>query len=341
MAELGIDGSRGEGGGQVLRTSLALSMIGGRPFVIERIRARRARPGLMRQHLAAVLAARELCDARVEGAELGSSTLRFEPGPVRPGAYRFAVGTAGSACLVLQTVLPALLTAPGPSRLTLEGGTHNPMAPPFDFLDRVFLPAVCRMGPCIAARLERHGFFPAGGGRFIVEIEPSEVLRPLWLLDTGEVRSRSARSLVSKLPVHIAERELGVVRDRLGWTRDECRLETVTARSPGNALFLGVARDPVSELVTGFGEKGVPAEKIANGAVDELRTYLQAGVPVGRHLADQLLLPLALAGAGGFRTLPLTTHARTNIDVIHAFDAARFRVEEDDGSMIVEVREAC
>jgi RNA 3'-terminal phosphate cyclase (ATP) len=336
--ELRVDGSQGEGGGQVLRTSLSLSMTTERPIVIERIRARRGRPGLMRQHLAAVFAAREVCAGEVAGAELGSGTLRFAPGAIRAGSFRFAVGTAGSACLVLQTVLPALLTAPGPSHLVCEGGTHNPLAPPFDFLARVFLPVLGRMGPRVAARLDRHGFVPAGGGRFVVDVVPCRKLQRVELVEAGEIHSRSARSVISKLPSHIAERELAVVRERLGWSPAECRVETVDAPGPGNVLLLEVTREPIGELVAGFGERGVPAERVAEGAARELLEYLQAGVPVGRHLADQLLLPMALAGSGTFRTQPLTAHARTNIAVIEAFGVSRIRVDEDATEAVVDVR---
>src|SRR5688572_17114432 len=171
-----IDGSFGEGGGQILRTSLALSLITGRPFRIEKIRANREKPGLMRQHLTAVKAAGKIGQAEVEGAFIGAKELTFAPGEVVPGDYSFAVGTAGSATLVLQTVLPALITASKPSTLRLEGGTHNPYAPPFDFLARVFLPIVNRMGPNIEATLLRPGFYPAGGGKVNFTIEPAEKL---------------------------------------------------------------------------------------------------------------------------------------------------------------------
>src|SRR5262245_57066518 len=171
---LTIDGSHGEGGGQILRSSLALSMVTGTPFRIENIRAKRKKPGLMRQHLTAVNAARQVSSAGVDGAAIGSTELVFHPGTVRPGDYQFAVGTAGSTTLVLQTVLPALLCAGGSSRLSFEGGTHNPFAPPFDFLERAFLPLMNRMGPKVAATLERPGFYPAGGGRFTVTIEASK-----------------------------------------------------------------------------------------------------------------------------------------------------------------------
>ncbi len=335
-----IDGSRGEGGGQILRTSLSLAMVLGRPFRIERIRAGRARPGLMRQHLCAVEAARAVSSAVVEGAALGSRALTFAPGPVAPGSYRFSVGTAGSACLVFQTVAPALLTAGARSRLVLEGGTHNPKAPPFDFLARVYLPLVARMGPVVAAAIERHGFYPAGGGRVVVDIAPVPALAPIELVAPMAVVRRRARALLARLPRHIAERELAVVRAELGWDEADCAIEEVDSPGPGNTLHLEVAGTGSAELATGFGERGVPAESVAQGAVAEIRGLLAAGVPVGSHLADQLLLPMALAGGGAFLTVPLSPHARTAIEVIEAFGAARFQVGPAAGGNVVVVTAA-
>ncbi len=190
-----IDGSQGEGGGQVLRTSLGLSLVTGKAFRIEKIRAGREKPGLLRQHLTAVRAAAQVGGAKVSGDEIGSRTLAFEPEQVRGGEYEFAVGTAGSATLVLQTVLPALIVAGGPSRLTLKGGTHNPWSPPFDFLQKAFLPLLERMGAKVTAELIRPGFYPAGGGEFTVEIQPvpGGRLQPLDLLERGETVSRRHR----------------------------------------------------------------------------------------------------------------------------------------------------
>ena len=213
-----IDGSEGEGGGQVLRTALALSLVTGRPFRIERIRAGRKKPGLLRQHLTAVQAAVEVSGAHVSGAELGSRSLSFEPAHVRGGDYRLAVGTAGSATLVLQAVLPALLAAHEPSRLTLEGGTHNPYAPPFDFLAKTFLPILRQMGAVVDVALETYGFYPAGGGRFTAAIEPCPRLGRLALLERGQTQVH-ARALVALLGENIAKRELSVVRERLGIER--------------------------------------------------------------------------------------------------------------------------
>ena len=217
-----IDGSQGEGGGQILRTSLALSLVTGQPFRLEQIRAGRQKPGLLRQHLTAVEAAKTVAVAEVIGAVLGSQTLEFRPGAVTPGNYRFAVGTAGSATLVLQTILPPLLTANGTSTLTLEGGTHNPFAPPFDFLAHCFVPLIRRMGPTIELELLRPGFFPAGGGKFHARIEPVKQLARFDLLERGTVRQRQARAIISKLPAQVADRELAVVREQLGWREDEC-----------------------------------------------------------------------------------------------------------------------
>lgn len=314
-----IDGSEGEGGGQILRTALALSLVTGRPFRIESIRAGRKKPGLLRQHLTAVRGAAEVSGARVTGADLGSRTLTFEPSQVRGGSYRLAVGTAGSATLVLQAVLPALLFAREPSRLTLEGGTHNPYAPPFDFLAETFLPVLRRMGASVDVRLDACGFYPAGGGRFTVAIEPCSTLGRLALLERGDTQVH-ARALVASLPENIASRELGVVRERLGIERQSCRAQTVDASiGPGNVLMIVIDSESVSEVVTGFGEKGVSAEKVASDACDEAQAYLAAGVPVGIHLADQLLVPMALAGDGTFRTLKPTAHTLTNAGVIRRF----------------------
>lgn len=315
-----IDGSQGEGGGQVVRTSLALSLCTGQPVRIEKVRAGRAKPGLMRQHLTAVEAARAVSDAQVEGAAVGSRALSFVPGRVRPGSYTFTVGTAGSATLVLQTVLPALLTAAGPSALVLEGGTHNPLAPPFEFLERAFLPLVSSLGPRLSASLQAPGFYPAGGGRFSVQVEPSAALSRLDLTERGALRRRSARALYAHLPATIAHRELKVVREELGWEDGElAACEIRGSKGPGNALLLELEFERVTEVVTTFGERGVAAEDVAREAVAQARRYLASPAPVGEHLADQLLVPLALAGGGRFRTGPLSLHARTQVDVLGRF----------------------
>jgi RNA 3'-terminal phosphate cyclase (ATP) len=330
---LHLDGSQGEGGGQVLRTSLALSLITQTPFRIDDIRAGRKRPGLRRQHLTALEAATAVGRAEVEGAAVDSRSVTFRPRGVHPGDYRFDVGTAGSVTLVLQTVLPALITAGGSSSLVLQGGTHNPLAPPFDFLERVYLPLLGRMGPRVSATLDRPGFYPAGGGKFRVQIEPAAKLAPLWLTERGDERAVRAKALVSQLPASVGERELRVVRRELGWK--DCQVvEVKKPRGPGNALLLELEHEHVTEMVCAFGEKGVRAEDVAQGAVAEVRAYQRHGAPVGEHLADQLLLLLCLAGSGALRTGPLSLHATTQIALIPRFLDVRVAARQESEHVV-------
>jgi len=316
-----LDGSQGEGGGQVLLSALSLSLVTGTPFRIDNIRAGRPRPGLMRQHLTAVEAAARISAADVAGAAVGSRSLTFKPGRARGGEYLFSVGTAGSATLVLQTVLPALITAAEPSALVLEGGTHNPMSPPFDFLARAFLPLARRMGPSVQAVLERPGFYPAGGGRFRVAVTPAARLGALVLERRGAIRARRARAVVANLPRAIAERELATLAARLGWQPAAYAVEERDdSLGPGNVVLVEIESEEVTEVFTGFGEKHVKAEQVAAAVADEALAYLSApDVPVGPHLADQLVLLLALAGEGSFRTMTPTRHAQTQLEVIGRF----------------------
>ncbi len=325
-----LDGAMGEGGGQILRSALALSLITGTPVHLHNIRAGRKKPGLLRQHLTAVEAARRIGMAFAVGAELGSLELEFIPQGIVPGHYSFAVGTAGSATLVLQTILPALLTAGGPSSLVLEGGTHNPFAPPFDFLEKVYLPLLCRMGPRVSAKLERHGFFPAGGGRFTVSIDPVPELRPIELLERGALLRRQGRALVARLGRQVARRELGVLMQQLGLRQNELTIEEITTSpGPGNVVMLELESEHAMEIVTSFGARGVAAEQVAEQAAKEAQRYLAAAVPVGEHLADQLLLPFAMAGSGAYRTVFPSLHTTTNIEVIQKFLDVQITVEAE------------
>ena len=322
-----IDGSEGEGGGQVLRTALSLSLVSGTPFRIDHIRAKRKRSGLLRQHLTGVQAAAAIGGAQVEGNVLGSATLTFTPGAVQPGDYRFAVGTAGSAMLVLQTILPPLMVAAGPSSVTIEGGTHNPAAPPFEFIERAFLPIVNTLGPRVEIELKRHGFYPAGGGQVVARIQPSATLAPVSLLERGDIARRSVRALIANLPRHIAQREVRTTLRLLNWDPEWAEvIELANVSGPGNAVLIEIAAERVTEIATAFGETGVAAEAVANRAGQEARRYLAAGVPVGCHLADQLLTIMALGGGGAFRTLSLTQHATTNADIIQLFTGMRTTV---------------
>jgi RNA 3'-terminal phosphate cyclase (ATP) len=337
-----IDGSFGEGGGQIVRSSILLSVVTGRPLSIHNIRAGRRPTGLKRQHVTAVTAAAKICGASVRGATVGSARLDFEPGRVESGAYEFAIQTAGSTTLVLQTVLPALLTANGPSSVTLSGGTHNMWAPPFDFLDRVYLPLIHRMGPEVRARLDRPGFYPAGGGRFQVGIQPVEQLQGFDLLHRGAVVHRRVRAIVARLPRHIAEREIDTALRQLGWPQSAGTLEEIAdAQGPGNLVMIEVDCEHAKAMFTGFGQRGVKAEKVAAGAAHEARRYLAADVPVDEHLADQILLPLGLAarfgsGGGTYRTLALSAHATTHAEILRRFLDIEIAVDEQ-GKDDVEV----
>jgi RNA 3'-terminal phosphate cyclase (ATP) len=331
---LTIDGSFGEGGGQIIRSSLALSLVTGKAFRIYNVRAGRAKAGLRQQHLTAVKAAAEIGRAKVEGAGVGSQQFTFEPGQVSAGDYVFRIGTAGSTTLVLQTVLPPLMIADAPSRLTLEGGTHNVHAPPFEFLERAFLPLVNRTGPGVEAELERYGFYPPGGGKFSVIIEPATERKRLDLLERGEILAASARALVVKLPPHIAARELEIIRQRLDWSDEQLQVETSNnALSPGNVLTIEIESAQVKEVFTGIGERGVRAETIAERVADEALQYLSIDAPVGEHLADQLLIPLALAGGGSYLTGPLSLHTKTNIEIIKMFLDVEINVEQVAGGV--------
>ncbi|XZE44848.1 RNA 3'-terminal phosphate cyclase [Pirellulaceae bacterium SH467] len=317
---LEIDGSRGEGGGQILRTSLSLSTVTQTPIRLTRIRSNRPRPGLQKQHLASVLAAGQICDAEISGAVIGSREVCFRPGAIRGGDYRFSIDSAGSCMLVLQTVLLPLVLANSPSCLVLEGGTHNPFAPTAHFLNACYLPLLRKMGAQVDLKLERPGFYPAGGGRCIVNIQPSvDGLRPMEFIERGQLLTQSVHSLVSNLPDSIAIRELHEALRVLQWSKKSGRQEQVESLGPGNVLLIHCEFEHASELVSGVGEKGKSAEVVARKAARAMQAYLECGAPIGLYLADQLLLPLALAGGGAMRCQGITEHTLTNMGTIQLF----------------------
>lgn len=322
------------GGGQVLRSALSLSMVTGRAFRIEQIRARRSRPGLLRQHLTAVMAAAEVCGARISGAHLGSQALSFEPGAIRAGEFKFAIGTAGSCTLVLQTLLPALMRAPQASRVTISGGTHNPLAPLTDFLSRSWLPLLRRMGGDVELDLMRHGFVPAGGGEIEVRVQPSSLMR-LDLRERGEAISQQALALTAGLAPSVAQRELSQVAKRLNWPPAALQPVTIDpARGPGNVLLLEYVFEHVTEVFSAFGQVSLRAEKVADAAINQAADWLRSDAAVAEHLADQLLLPMALAGGGSFTTPRMTDHLRSNIEVIELFLPVRFDCREEGGDRL-------
>ena len=322
-----IDGSQGEGGGQVLRTCLALALMTGNELRVENIRAKRAKAGLLRQHLTAVNAAAQIGDAKVEGASLGSTSLTFAPKKVRPGKYRFAIGSAGSTMLVLQTIFLPLALASGTSEVEIEGGTHNPNAPPFDFMSLAYLPLLRRMGLDVELELVRPGFYPAGGGEIRVRITPASRLTPLEIESRGELVTRCARAVVANLPYTIAQREVAVVAKELDWPEDCLQAHTLNGSiGPGNTISVIVGSEYVTDVFTAFGKRGVAAEQVAHDAAKQAKRYINSGAAVGEHLADQLLLPMAMATHGAFTTTPLSSHATTNMEIIGHFHASSAEV---------------
>jgi RNA 3'-terminal phosphate cyclase (ATP) len=338
---LTLDGSQGEGGGQILRTALSLSMCTGLPFRIEKIRAKRKTTGLMRQHLTAVQAAATICGAEVIGAHVGSETVEFSPGKVVPGEYEFSVGTAGSATLVFQTLLPALMLQPEASNLTLRGGTHNPMAPPFHFLERAFLPVLKEMGVDVNLQLNRHGFYPAGGGEFTASILPALKLKPINLLERGKSTSCYAESIIAGVPSHVAKRELELVRQLMSIPDDQCFIRGLSSdQGPGNALLITLGHEHATEVACAFGEKGTSAESVAKQAVGAARRYTASGGAVGEYLADQLLLPIALCGQGAMKVTTLSRHALTNAEVVQKFLPLDIHTTtEADGSALIQCQD--
>ena len=335
-----IDGSEGEGGGQVLRYSAALSLLTGEPFTIQNIRGGRAKPGLMRQHVTALEAACAIGGAECSGLRVGASELTFRPGSVTPGAYHFAVGTAGSTGLVLQTVLLPLMLADAPSRLLIEGGTHAMAAPPFEFLQKTLLPVLERMGPKLSITLERHGFYPRGGGRIVVDIDPAP-LRPIDCVDRGAFKAGKVEALVAGIPFDIADRELEAARKVLAEWPDEAfaPVQLPAENGPGNAMLMEAEFENVTEIMSGFGKLGVPAERLAKTAAKRMAGYLASQAFAGPYLQDQLLLPFAMAGRGAFTTVKLSEHTRTAARLIERFSGRSFRFSESaEGAHCAEVR---
>jgi len=334
-----IDGSEGEGGGQVLRYAAALSLLTGEPFTIQNIRGGRAKPGLMRQHVTALEAAALIGGAECSGLAVGSTELTFRPGAVVPGEYHFAIGTAGSTALVVQTVLVPLMLADAPSRIVIEGGTHAASAPPFEFLAHTLLPVLARMGPRLSVTLERHGFFPRGGGRIVLDIAPAP-LAPVACIERGAFRSGKVEALITGIPFDIADRELKAARKVLAdWPDDAFSPRQLPAdHGPGNALLITAECEHVTEVMSAFGQIGMPAERLAKTAGKRMAGYLASGAFAGPFLQDQLLLPFALAGGGAFSTVKLSEHTRTAAALISRFTGRQFTFRERaEGAWLVEL----
>ena len=338
-----IDGSQGEGGGQIVRSSLTLSAITGKPFRISNIRAGRKKPGLKNQHVLAVSALQRICNAYAEGDSLGSSGLTFEPNAVCGGTFNFRVGTAGSTSLVAQTLIPVLLFADAPSTVTLEGGTHNPMAPTFDFIQRSYLPQLEKFGPSVSAQIHRPGFYPAGGGKIELNITPCRQFLGHDLLERGLEQSKKIVATVSKLPTDIGRREIDTILRKSQWRKNCGQVVSVEdPRGPGNVVMIEIAYENVTAIFTGFGQQGVKAERIASAVYRDAKKFIESGVPVEEYLADQLMLPMGLAASQGhtssFLSSELSGHSKTHLEVLKRFlDIKTDVTTGEDGNETVQI----
>lgn len=335
-----INGALGEGGGQILRSSLTLSILSRRGFVIQNIRQARGKPGLMAQHLAAVDAAAKISAAQVDGASLGSTELRFIPAAIRSGRYRFCIRTAGSACLVLQTVLLPLSRAGSASSFQISGGTHVPWSPCYHYLEQQWLPYLRRIGIHASLTLDRSGYYPQGGGQISGVVRPAGNITPLILEERGRLLGIEGISAVSNLKREIAERQKRQATGRLlKFFFDQplpslrIRLEELPSTGKGTLLLLKATFENGSGCFFGLGEIGKPAERVADLAVDELLGFMETTGPIDAYLADQLLLPLALAdGPSRLRTPEISAHLLSNAAALEAFLPGRVNILGEPGS---------
>ena len=321
MAEIEIDGSFGEGGGQILRTALSLSLLTGKSLRIYNLRAKRAKPGLRAQHLCAVDSAVKISQSQVQGAEIGSKEILFFPEPVRAGKYQINIGTAGSTSLVFQTLLPALLFQDQPSELQIIGGTHNPKSPSFDFIKDCFLELLKKLGIKVEAKILRYGFYPRGGGEVIYKIYLwKKSATYLKLTELVEWKNLTGEILLAGLPGHIAERERAELEKRLGLSSEQIKTNFLPSdQGPGNAIILRCFSQERVEVFTGYGEPGKRAERVAGELARMVKNFLKSQAQVDLYLADQILLYLALGKGGEFTTSFLSSHFHTNLKIIQKF----------------------
>lgn len=333
-AYIHIDGSHGEGGGQILRTSLALAALLGRPVKIDNIRANRKQPGLKTQHLACVLALAGITDAETKGADKHSTRLTFLPRTLKGGKYRFEITTAGAACLLFSAILPPLLFAEQPSEITITGGTHVPYSPPFHYMSRIFLPALQKMGAEVELEMVRWGFYPKGGGEIWARVKPCQKLHLIHLQKRGALKELSLSAFRANLPDHIAQREIHHMQKSLAKFSGIFRSQALScqALSPGNFVFLEADYENIKAGFSALGKRGKPAEEVADEVCRAFGYFNKTKATVDSHLADQLILYMALAhGESVFATDKITGHLMTNIDVIAKFIPLSFELDRGTG----------
>ncbi len=325
-----LDGSEGEGGGQILRTALSLSALTGIPFTLKKIRANRKQPGLKAQHLTAVKAMQQICDAKTQGAVLYSPELVFIPQKIQPGQYHWDIGTAGATTLLLQTVVYPLSYTKACSNITITGGTHVPWSPAFHFLEKHWLHFMKQLGFDFSLKQIQAGFYPQGGGKISVTIRPFQARKNFMCLERGELKKINALSVVSNLDIKIAERQAQQGQQRLlqsGFSVDT-KIEQMPAQSPGTFYLLLVEYEQSQVCYFGLGARGKPAEQVADEAVDAFFDFMRSTAAIDEFLADQLLLPLVLIGKEAHFTIhKVTLHFLTNIKVIQAFKKINIAVD--------------
>jgi RNA 3'-phosphate cyclase len=331
-----IDGSYGEGGGQILRTALGLSAVLKKPFTIRHIRSNRKNPGLQAQHLEAVEALARITEAQTEGVKFGSQEIVFIPQRILPGDYRFEVKTAGSVTLLLQAIFLPLCLSGGNSTATLTGGTHVPWSPSFHYLSEVLLPTLRWMGVSADAAIEQWGFYPRGGGRIRLRIDPVQELKPFSLVKRGSLRRVRGISASSRLPKHVAERQreqaINRIQKELKTDAEITIQQDVPSSGPGSFLFLLAEYENVFAGFSSLGSRGKPAEKVADEAVDSLRDYMKSDACVDPHLADQLIPFMAMAkGGSAFSTTNVTEHLLTNLWAINHFLKVKLDMKGEKG----------
>ncbi len=319
-----IDGSYGEGGGQILRTALACSAILKRPVKITRIRAGRKNPGLQPQHLKSIEALATITNAITDGVQIGSGAITFIPEKIVPGDYEFDIGTAGSVTLLLQALLLPLSFSESTSHLVLKGGTHVEWSPPFHYLTEVFSPALASMGIQAKADIKRWGWYPKGGGRIEIEIHPASEIKPVTLTQRGALKRIYGISAISNLPNHVAERQRDHAIKRIkGELNLGGKIEVLSGMpsvGQGSFLFLIVESERAKAGFSSLGRKGKRAEEVADEAVNSLKEYIDSGSCIDPHLSDQIVPFMAFArGASSFTTAQITEHLLTNLWVIEHF----------------------
>lgn len=337
-----IDGSYGEGGGQILRTSIALSALLGKPVEIMNIRAKRANPGLQPQHLTGVKAAALLTNAEVLGAEKGSTRLHFNPQALKCGKYNIDIGTAGSISLVIQILTPILLYAPCPTEVAIVGGTDVAWAPPIDYMRHVFTKVLEKFGAHVTIELIKRGHYPKGGGEAVLKVQPVETLSAVHSPDFGQLVEIKGISHAVNLPPHVAERQAKAAREaleKLGYKAEVAVEARSDGLGPGSGVILWAVSD-TGNVVGGdaLGERGKPAETVGREAAEKLAATLTSGSSLDPHMADMAVVYMALAqGTSRMSTPEITTHLQTNIYIVEQYLPVKFRIYSTQRRHLIEV----